>query len=53
MPAPDAVSLTATNIHLAFGPNKVLRGVDLDVPAGTTTAVIGLPDRASPRCCAR
>lgn len=41
MPAPDAVSLTATNIHLAFGPNKVLRGVDLDVPAGTTTAVIG------------
>lgn len=41
MPAPDAVSLTANNVHLAFGPNKVLRGVDLDVPAGTTTAIIG------------
>jgi polar amino acid transport system ATP-binding protein len=35
------VSLAATDIHLAFGPNAVLRGVDLDVPAGTTTAVIG------------
>ena len=36
-----AVSLGANDIHLAFGPNAVLRGVDLDVPAGTTTAVIG------------
>ncbi|OBF13755.1 amino acid ABC transporter ATP-binding protein [Mycobacterium sp. ACS4331] len=39
--APDSVSLTAKDIHLAFGPNRVLRGVDLDVPAGTTAAVIG------------
>ena len=38
---PEPVSLAATDIHLAFGANKVLRGVDLDVPAGTTTAVIG------------
>ena len=37
----DPVSLGANDIHLAFGPNPVLRGVDLDVPAGTTTAVIG------------
>jgi polar amino acid transport system ATP-binding protein len=37
----DPVSLTGKGIHLAFGPNKVLRGVDIDVPAGTTTAVIG------------
>ncbi|MCG5434115.1 amino acid ABC transporter ATP-binding protein [Mycobacterium sp. MYCO198283] len=36
-----AVSLAATGLELAFGPNKVLRGVDIDVPAGTTTAVIG------------
>ena len=36
-----AVSLSGKDIHLAFGPNKVLRGVDIDVPAGTTTAVIG------------
>ncbi|MBJ7383358.1 MAG: amino acid ABC transporter ATP-binding protein [Mycolicibacterium sp.] len=33
--------MAATDIHLAFGPNAVLRGVDLDVPAGTTAAVIG------------
>jgi polar amino acid transport system ATP-binding protein len=37
----SAVSLRANDIHLAFGPNAVLRGVDLDVPAGTTAAVIG------------
>jgi len=36
-----AVSLAATDLHLAFGPNAVLRGVDLDVAAGTSTAVIG------------
>ena len=38
---PEPVSLGSKDIHLAFGTNKVLRGVDLDVPAGTTTAVIG------------
>jgi polar amino acid transport system ATP-binding protein len=35
------VSLSANDIHLSFGPNAVLNGVDIDVPAGTTTAVIG------------
>ena len=35
------VSLAGKDIHLSFGPNKVLRGVDIDVPAGTTAAVIG------------
>ncbi|MGZ6779008.1 MAG: amino acid ABC transporter ATP-binding protein [Mycobacterium sp.] len=39
--AAAAVSLAGTDIHLSFGPNPVLRGVDIDVPAGTTTAVIG------------
>ncbi len=39
--ATDAVSLAGKDIHLAFGPNKVLRGVDIDVPAGSTAAVIG------------
>ncbi len=34
-------SLTASNIHLAFGSNKVLRGIDLHVPQGTTASVIG------------
>ena len=35
------MSLSAADIHLAVGPNAVLRGVDIDVPAGTTAAVIG------------
>jgi polar amino acid transport system ATP-binding protein len=38
---PQPVSLTGKDIHLSFGPNSVLRGVDIDVPAGTTAAVIG------------
>ncbi len=37
----EPVSLAANDIHLAFGPNPVLRGVDIDVPAGSTVAVIG------------
>ncbi len=39
--AVEPVSLSARDIHLSFGPNSVLNGVDLDVPAGTTAAVIG------------
>jgi polar amino acid transport system ATP-binding protein len=38
---PDPVSLTGKDIHLSFGANTVLRGVDIEVPAGTTAAVIG------------
>jgi polar amino acid transport system ATP-binding protein len=37
----QAVSLTGTGLHLAFGNNKVLKGVDIHVDAGTTTTVIG------------
>ena len=37
----EPVSLSAKEIHLSFGNSAVLRGVDLDVAAGTTTAVIG------------
>ena len=37
----EPVSLSANDIHLAFGANEVLRGVNIDVPAGTTAAVIG------------
>ena len=36
-----AVSLTGTDLHLAFGTNKVLRGVDRHVDAGDTVPVIG------------
>lgn len=39
--APQAVSLSATDLHLSFGKSAVLRGVDLDVAAGSSTAVIG------------
>ena len=35
------VSLAARDIRQSFGGNKVLRGVNLDVPAGSTAAVIG------------
>jgi polar amino acid transport system ATP-binding protein len=41
MARPQPVSLAARDIHLAFGANAVLRGVDIDVPAGTTAAIIG------------
>ena len=38
---PAAGFVGGKDIHLSFGPNAVLRGVDIDVPAGTTAAVIG------------
>ena len=37
----DPVSLTAKEIHQILDGNAVLRGVSLEVPAGTTAAVIG------------
>ena len=37
----ESVSLAGSGIHLSFGRNKVLRGVDINVPAGNTVAVIG------------
>ncbi|WP_305093162.1 amino acid ABC transporter ATP-binding protein [Prescottella sp. R16] len=37
----ESVSLTGTGLHLAFGSNRVLRGVDLHVDAGKTVTVIG------------
>ncbi|MFJ6166673.1 amino acid ABC transporter ATP-binding protein [Micromonospora orduensis] len=36
-----SVSLEARDVHLAFGPNRVLRGVDLTVARGATACVIG------------
>ncbi len=39
--AREPVSLAANGIQLSFGKHQVLRGVDLDVPAGATAAVIG------------
>ncbi|GAA4639796.1 amino acid ABC transporter ATP-binding protein [Actinoallomurus vinaceus] len=37
----SSVSLATRDIHLAFGHNRVLRGVDLDVGKGKTACVIG------------
>ncbi len=37
----EPVSLAAKGIQLSFGKQTVLRGIDLDVPAGSTAAVIG------------
>ncbi|SDW29789.1 amino acid ABC transporter ATP-binding protein, PAAT family [Arthrobacter sp. yr096] len=34
-------TLSAKNIHLSFGSNHVLRGIDLHVEKGTTASVIG------------
>lgn len=36
-----SVSLAAKDVHQTLGGTKVLRGVDLEVPAGSTAAVIG------------
>ncbi|MFG2046777.1 amino acid ABC transporter ATP-binding protein [Micromonospora sp. NPDC048935] len=36
-----SVSLDVRDVHLAFGPNRVLRGVDLTVARGATACVIG------------
>ena len=33
--------ITLSNVHKAFGANKVLRGIDLTVPKSTSTVVIG------------
>ena len=38
---PQSVSLAGKGIHLSFGRNTVLRGVDIEAPAGKTVAVIG------------
>ena len=33
--------LAVTGVHKAFGDHPVLTGVDLDVPAGSLTAILG------------
>lgn len=37
----EPVSLATKGVQLSFGKHEVLRGVSLDVPAGSTAAVIG------------
>ncbi|MCU1538193.1 MAG: tcyC [Humibacillus sp.] len=40
-PTSRGVAVATTDVHLAFGANRVLRGVDLDVAAASTACVIG------------
>jgi len=50
--AASAMSVETRDIHLAFGRNKVLRGVDLDVRGGTAACIIGPSGWASQPSCA-
>jgi len=38
---PASVSLAAKGVHQTLGGSKVLRGVDIEAPAGSTIAIIG------------
>jgi polar amino acid transport system ATP-binding protein len=38
-PRPEPVCLAGKDIHFAFGPNAVLRGIAVEVPADSTTAI--------------
>lgn len=35
------VAISATNVHKSFGDNHVLKGINLEVPAGTVFALLG------------
>ncbi len=37
----DAPKISVKGLHKAFGANEVLRGIDLDLPVGSSLAVIG------------
>jgi polar amino acid transport system ATP-binding protein len=37
----DPVRLEVRDLHLSFGTNRVLRGVDLEIPSGQSVCVIG------------
>lgn len=40
-PEQHEVIIRTVNLHKTFGENHVLRGISLDVPAGTTTVILG------------
>jgi polar amino acid transport system ATP-binding protein len=41
MGASDLPLVRARNVHKAFGPNEVLKGIDLDVAQGETVVILG------------
>ena len=48
----DAMRLVATGIVAGFEGREVLRGLDLEVPAGARLALLGANARVKPPCCA-
>jgi polar amino acid transport system ATP-binding protein len=40
-PEKTAEGVRIVNAHKAYGDNEVLRGIDLDLPAGTVTVIVG------------
>ena len=38
---PDSLDIRAENIHFSYGEKPVIRGITLDIPEKTTTAIVG------------
>jgi ABC-type transporter Mla maintaining outer membrane lipid asymmetry ATPase subunit MlaF len=51
-PTTSGVVVRVQGLEKAFVGNRVLKGIDFTVRAGTVTVVLG-PARARPPCCAR
>ncbi|MBI4819007.1 MAG: ABC transporter ATP-binding protein [Deltaproteobacteria bacterium] len=41
MDADDQIAIRTVGLHKAFGSNRVLRGISIDFPRGTTTVILG------------
>ncbi len=50
--APGAGAIRVRGLEKRFGDNQVLRGLDLDIPAGQFVAVIGKSGCGKAHCCA-
>lgn len=53
MTTTDGANLEVTDLTLGYGDRDVIHGLDLAVPPGRMTAIVGPMPAASPRCCAR
>lgn len=38
---PSAPLIEVRDLHFAYGPRAVLRGIDLDIPRGQVSAILG------------
>ena len=52
MPSSRNGHISITGVSKYYGRHKALDDVSLEIPPGTVTVILGLPVRASPRCCA-